>query len=455
MRLNFESLACDLPEDILKAKWAGDFEREKSLLDARLKSQNLPNMLRDRLVLERALVDRFPRRFIYTKPEALERMRSFVPDFTEAEFDSYEDAGCMDYIYVNGEKKYLRSFAGTLLKMNVDLKKREVGASDGGESVTDKAIRDMKANGEVKYRFDVTEELRLDDDAFIKGETYTAHLPVPAASAQQDANDISIEADAYISNENAYQRTACFKRTMNENEPFKVSVSYTAHMKYINPFEDKPRIVYPNALPPTEDDLNEQLPHIIFSPILRSLAAEIAGDETNKLVLAKRIYDYITKNIRYSFMRPYILIDRHAEYACLNRKGDCGIQAILFITLARILGIPARWQSGLTIDGDTTGEHDWAQFYTDEFGWLFADPSYGGGANRVGNESRREFYFGNLDPYRMVANSRYQTDFEPNKLHERFDPYDNQDGEIECASCGFTEYDFDTTNHVTRCERLI
>ncbi len=454
MRLNFESLACDLPEDILKAKWAGDFGREKTLLDARLKNKNLPRILRDRLILERELVDRFPKRFIYTKPEALERMRSFVPDFTEAEFDDMENAGCMDFIYANGEKRYIKSFAGTLVRMSADLKKREVGVSDE-ESVTEKAIRDMKANGEVKYKFEVCEEMRLNDDAFIKGETYTAHLPVPAASAQQDARDISVEADAYISDVNASQRTACFKRTMNENEPFRVKISYTAHMKYVDPFADKPRIVYPNAIPPKDDDLAEQLPHIMFSPVIKSLAAEIAGGEKNKLVLAKKIYDYITQNVRYSFMRPYILIDRHAEYACLNQKGDCGIQAILFIALSRVLGIPSRWQSGLTIDGDTTGNHDWAQFYTDEFGWLFVDPSFGGSAYRAGNESRRAFYFGNLDPYRMVANSRYQTDFEPDKLHERFDPYDNQDGEIECSSRGFTEYDFDTTNRVTVSERLI
>ena len=44
---------------------------------------------------------------------------------------------------------------------------------------------------------------------------------------------------------------------------------------------------------------------------------------------------------------------------------------------------------------------------------------------------RWNFYFGNLDPYRMPANSEFQHDFYvPFRTH-RYDPYDNQDGEAE------------------------
>ena len=65
------------------------------------------------------------------------------------------------------------------------------------------------------------------------------------------------------------------------------------------------------------------------------------------------------------------------------------------------------------------------------YGWLFADPSFGGGAYRNKNEKRWNFYFGNLDPFRMVANSEFQYDLLPEKKFLRSDPYDNQVGEVE------------------------
>ena len=130
-------------------------------------------------------------------------------------------------------------------------------------------------------------------------------------------------------------------------------------------------------------------------------------------------------------MRQYAAITNIPEYCAYNQKGDCGVQAILFITLCRIIGIPAKWQSGLHVDPYSAGCHDWAEFYVEPYGWLFADPSFGGGALRNNDKERWNFYFGNLDPFRMVANSDFHYDFYPERKFLRHDPYDNQVGEIE------------------------
>lgn len=124
------------------------------------------------------------------------------------------------------------------------------------------------------------------------------------------------------------------------------------------------------------------------------------------------------------------------EYCAVNRKGDCGVQALLFITLCRIAGIPARWQSGLSATPESIGPHDWAQFYVEPFGWLHADLSFGGSAFRAGDEERRAFYFCNLDPFRMVANTAFQAPLRPVKQGLRADPYDNQVGECEIDGTG-------------------
>ena len=159
---------------------------------------------------------------------------------------------------------------------------------------------------------------------------------------------------------------------------------------------------------------------IRFTPFLRSLAEEITGNETNPLCKAEKIYDYITTHVKYSFMKEYFLLDDIPEYCAINRKGDCGVQALLFITLCRIAGIPARWQSGLSATPESIGPHDWAQFYR-LHGWLHADLSFGGSAFRAGDEERRKFYFCNLDPLRMVANTEFRAPL-PKKKGLRADP---------------------------------
>lgn len=194
-----------------------------------------------------------------------------------------------------------------------------------------------------------------------------------------------------------------------------------------------------------------------FTPYLRSLAAELAAGESTPVGKAKKFYDFVTQQVKYSFMRDYFQIDDLGEYCAVNLKGDCGLQALLFILLCRIAGIPARWQSGLSIDADYVGSHDWAQFYLEGWGWLFADPSYGGSAWRAGNLERHAFYFGNLDPMRMVANRRYQAELLPRMEKLRIDPYDNQSGEIERVSPdapAFTGRDVDTDMSLVSRELL-
>ena len=429
--LNYASLAVDLPEDVLKRKWAGDLSGEETLISALLKRE-LPPLLRDRLTLEQAMIPVYRRSFIYSRGQALGMIREKVPDFTEADLDALELDRAVEYAYIDGEKRYLSSFLDTLLKVDPAFRVRAGLAAADTNPELDDVIAEMKREGKVTYCIRLKAELKVNDDAFVPKADYRVYLPLPQACAQQ--SNIVIDAmGRRIAAPDAFQRTICFERSSSENMPFTAEYEYDNTIIYTDPLNDRKPVshVYPDVPAPCADDLSEQLPHIAFTPLLRSLAAEIMGNETDPIRIAKRFYDYITTRICYSYMRPYFLIERQAEFCALNGKGDCGIQAILFITLCRIAGIPARWQSGLSVGRETAGCHDWAQFYAEPYGWLFADPSYGGSAYRNGAEERREFYFGNLDPFRMVANSRYQTDFDPPKRCDRADPYDNQEGEAE------------------------
>ena len=226
---------------------------------------------------------------------------------------------------------------------------------------------------------------------------------------------------------------------------FTLEYTVTQRPRYVDPLDESLRgPIYPDARPVCPEDLAEQPPHIAFTPFIRSLARELAGSEGDPVRVARRFYDYITQNVTYAFMRPYLLLERGAEYTAVNLRGDCGMQAMLFIALCRAVGIPARWQSGLYAKPGDVGSHDWAEFYSERLGWLPVDCSFGGGANREGNETRRAFYFGNLDPWRMVANRVYYAPFAPEKKYPRIDPYDNQRGEIETENRGLMGGEFRT-----------
>ena len=77
-----ELMAIALPEDVLKAKWCGDFDRAKRLIDRKLASEKTPVCLKKRLELEREILQRLPLDYTYTQEEAVKLVQRDIPDFT-------------------------------------------------------------------------------------------------------------------------------------------------------------------------------------------------------------------------------------------------------------------------------------------------------------------------------------------------------------------------------------
>ena len=84
-------LALALPEDILKAKWCGDFERAHRLIRQRLVSGKLPFSVKKRLELEEEILLRLPQDYIYSEEEGLRILREHIPDFTWEELRELEE----------------------------------------------------------------------------------------------------------------------------------------------------------------------------------------------------------------------------------------------------------------------------------------------------------------------------------------------------------------------------
>lgn len=468
-----------LPEDLQKLKWYGDFPVMERVIQKRLRRE-LPAALKERLLAELEIIRRLPRQYPYSWEEAWEIMAEHFRDFSRQEFQELWEEDAMDWIYIQGKVHFRSNFLSNLIKTREELCRRlllpELAAGKWeNRAFLTNVIKEMKEKGGISRRFRLRALLEISKEAQRPGEEIRVYLPLPVEYAQvKDFRLLHAQIregggkvqevpffsgcpetwdregksgfTAWMAPEHAAQRTLCFIGEYQEGMSFQIEYEYRVDMPYLelgdsgggegtvrgwNP-QDK------EDMP--ENYLGEQLPHIHFTPYLKALAEEIVGQERQPLRKARKIYDYITSHLMYSFVRDYFSITELVDYTASGWKGDCGLQALLFITLCRIAGVPARWQSGLYVKPGDVGSHDWAMFYVEEYGWLFADCSFGGSAGRMGCEERREFYFGNLDPYRMPSCCQFQADFLPPIKGLRIDPYDNQTGEAEYADrCLYAE----------------
>jgi hypothetical protein len=106
-----------------------------------------------------------------------------------------------------------------------------------------------------------------------------------------------------------------------------------------------------------------------FEEIARSA---IKGKSAGDLMKARALYDYVIDNMRYMKYGNYGGGD--SNYACDIKTGNCSEFHSYFISLARSVGIPARFAIGASIpsdrnDGGIDGYHCWAEFYADGKWW--------------------------------------------------------------------------------------
>jgi len=114
----------------------------------------------------------------------------------------------------------------------------------------------------------------------------------------------------------------------------------------------------------------------LLTPIdgnFRQIAGEVVAGKKSDLVRARALYDHVMDRMRYmKYGSGWGKGD--AVYACDVGTGNCTDFHAYFISLARAVGIPARFAIGATIpssrnDGGVDGYHCWAEFYSDGKWW--------------------------------------------------------------------------------------
>lgn len=444
-------LALELPDDVKFFKYNGDFAGEREAIKRYLKKENLPKALVRRLEIEDVIANEMQKDYRGSFDELLSKIQEKYPLCRAENLEHIINLGNADYIRRNGDRYFESSALSNVLDCNARyLQSLESGVEPEAKfnKLRHENLRIMREKGYRAVRIRVQEHIKPRSFAGRTGSLIRVHLPYPAITPEQSGIVVNSSSHPVYISESA-QRTACIETPYKAGDDYKIDFSYTLKVPYFEPDPSAVSISQPKFY------LGEQWPQIRFTPLILETAKELKGSEKNPLILARRAYDFVTEHVVYSYMREYLCIDNIPEFALLNGRGDCGVQALLFITLCRAMGVPARWQSGSHVRPTGIGSHDWAQFYVAPYGWLYCDPSFGGGARRAGDDELWNHYACNLDVFREINCTEFQASFDPPKKYMRTDPYDNQSGEAEYDDRALWFGDCEKSRQVLEFEELI
>jgi len=443
----------------------GQFREARALLTGALTPAKAEAPNRRELEFELDRLSRIQKDYKLTKEALFDALKRSVRDLTPEEFSGWIAEGRFDARTIDGETRFFNSSVSNLFFRAVELEPRRTPPRDRTDqsrahlaAVT--AIREAALREKTPYvlphRFRNTMSVTVDADAAPAGETIRAWLPFPREFPFQ--RDIALISAAPAALEVNDPRSTI--RAVHQAQPakkgeaakFEIVYEYTALGVR---FEIDPELVLPcDPHDPALEPFLREGPHVQFTPAIRALSQEIVGTETNPARKTRKCYDWISDNIRYSYATEYSTIRNIGGYCLEKRYGDCGQEALLFITLCRLNGIPARFQSGWNLFPGEKTIHDWTEIYLAPHGWVPVDPymgiwamRYARGLTRSEVLAVRDFYFGGLDPWRMAANSDHCQELAPAKRSLRSDTVDFQRGELEWGDHNlyFDTFDYSLT----------
>jgi transglutaminase-like putative cysteine protease len=446
----------------------GEFKAAEKILSAIPAAGELSTLARKKISYEIELLHRVRQDFDLTHEQLFAALNKSVRALTREEFDGWMREGRFEERLIDGEKMFAGTSVSNLYFRDPTLSARRI---DGRDKETyyrtllancraiKKAAAAQKAAFVMPQRTRMTMTVRNRAGSAGKG-VVRAWLPIPRHYPfQKDFELVSSSPRVRnIDDEESPIRSAYFEKIIEDGEAatFELSYDYT---RCAICFDLKPEKVRPyDRKAAACRQFTAEGPHVRFTAEIKKWGAKIVGKERNPLRKAKAIYDWIGDNVKYSYALEYSTIPNLSSYVLSRGYGDCGQQALTFITLCRSQRIPARWQSGWFTFPGWNNMHDWAEIYVEPYGWIPVDAEFGSAVLRYASKltpaERREvheFYFGGLDQYRMAANCDHNQELRPAKKTFRSDDVDFQRGELEC---GDRNIYFDKYSHSMEIEYL-
>ncbi|WP_321436930.1 transglutaminase domain-containing protein [uncultured Bacteroides sp.] len=381
--------------------------------------------------------------FSKTKEQVTEYIRRYIPDVTEGQLLQWENEKSLECMIINGKKMYFNNATPNLFRINkeaIAIKRAKDGLElDGKDKVNSthvpQVVSEAKANRATivhPVRMRVKYTLTVKPNVVPEGEIIRCWLPFPRTDQprQTDVKLLSTSDKKYtLAPVNCKHSTLYMEKKQEKDRPtiFSAEYEYTSSAEW-HSLKPEDILPYNKNTSLYKVYTSERESHIRFTPRIKELAQQLVGDEKNPLLKVKRIYEWIN-NIPWASAREYSTLDNIPEYVLDNKHGDCGQVSLLFITLARYCGIPAKFQSGFMMHPGGKNMHDWAQVYFEGIGWIPVDQSFG--LFPSVNEDEKYFFMTGIDSYRMIVNDDYSCSLYPRKKYSRSENVDFQRGEVE------------------------
>ncbi len=393
--------------------------------------------------------------FKLTEADIHKQLSHYLPEGSDSLIGQWEQSNALEWKLINGEKRYFNRAVSNLFRIDQKAKAFKI-AKEGDflPSAYTKAnmkhlpevIAAVNQEGQTRVapkEMQITYRISVPAASVNVGDTLRCWLPYPQEMNErhQDVQLLATsQADYTLAPDTSMHRSIYMEKVIDraEEHQFKATFQLTSLAEW-HPLDS----IQIEKLP---DDhtlsryVSERPPHVIFSDPIQVLSERIVGDEQDPKEITKRIFAYISDSIPWASAREYSTIRNIPEYVINNKHGDCGQVSLLFITLCRYNGIPAKWQSGFMLHPKGVNLHDWAEIYADGQ-WVPVDPSFGKTADL---KSDSLFYNSGIDAYRLIVNEDYSQAFFPAKKHPRSETVDFQRGEVETQDRNlyFNEWDW-------------
>jgi len=444
-------------EDVIMLVDSGRFRDAEERIARALQQPGIDTDNRKALEFERERMRRILIDFSETEDDVKAQLRKSIPDLRDDEFESWAAAGLLEYQVIDGRMLYFNRAASNLFRLSPDAAKRRNpslkppadGPLEHPHPYHDEVLRQAATTGEASVaprRVRVTQALMVNADAVPAGATLRAWIPYPRAlPGQQEAIRFieSEPAKQVIAPASQMQRTVYLEKKARAGKPTKFEITYelTTFGQYHR--IDPAKVEALGDRPDLAQHLGERPPHIVYTDALRRFSREVVGDERNPYRIAQKLFSAVDR-IPWAGAREYSTISNISDYALHAGHADCGQQTLLLMTLLRLNGIPARWQSGMVwSDGDYDNLHDWGWLYLSPYGWVPMDVTTGR-FEEAKDPGIEWFYLGGLDAYRIAFNDDYGTELFPPKRHYRSETVDSQRGEVEWSGGNlyFDQWDY-------------
>jgi transglutaminase-like putative cysteine protease len=443
-----ESLSYKMPDRALieRAFEKGDFTEASKMAALYLANDTLSPVERYEISFMIDLMKRIRKDFSQQDTSVISYIKRHYPGVTMEEIERWEKSNALENMIIDGEKLYFNSAGRNLFRIDTAAAKHFKYPNGGqSDSLTrflswhiPMLVRDAQSNKSVYFspiKMRITYTLTVKADEVPEGEVIRVWMPFPRGDAKSH-KDIQLHSTSdpnYIISPDTYAHKSIYmedKATKGEPTVFSYQFSYTSYAQFhlFKPNEVKE---YDTTSALYKEFTKKRAPHTIFSKNIKDAVIDAVGDETNPYLKARKIYEWIDMRFPWASAREYSTIPNIPEYVLANRHGDCGQVALLFITMARAAGIPAKWQSGWMMHPGNKSLHDWAEAYFEGIGWVPVDQSFGRVKSSKGDDDSYFFFTKGMDAYRLIVNDDISQEFFPAKIHHRSETVDFQRGEVE------------------------